>query len=110
MLAGGIAIDATGEPLPAATVAAAKKSDAVLLGAVGGPQWDTLPGDKRRNAHFSACELNWASTPTCGQQSSIQHWRLLPAPPETAAAGIDVMIVRELTAACISATVAAAKV
>jgi len=47
LLAGGIAIDATGEPLPAATVAAAKKSDAVLLGAVGGPQWDTLPGDKR---------------------------------------------------------------
>ena len=47
LLAGGIAIDATGDPLPDATVAACKRSDAVLLGAVGGPRWDTLPGDRR---------------------------------------------------------------
>src|SRR5690554_1086541 len=46
-LAGGIAIDATGEPLPAATITGCRKSDAVLLGAVGGPQWDNLPGDIR---------------------------------------------------------------
>src|SRR5688500_13426809 len=39
-LMGGIAIDETGEALPAATLAAAKASDAVLLGAVGGPKWD----------------------------------------------------------------------
>ncbi|PNS08483.1 3-isopropylmalate dehydrogenase [Solilutibacter silvestris] len=38
-LIGGAAIDATGEPLPADTLAAAKKADAVLLGAVGGPKW-----------------------------------------------------------------------
>lgn len=37
-LIGGAAIDATGEPLPADTLAAAKKADAVLLGAVGGPK------------------------------------------------------------------------
>jgi 3-isopropylmalate dehydrogenase len=37
---GGIAIDETGEPLPPETLAAARASDAVLLGAVGGPQWD----------------------------------------------------------------------
>ena len=42
-LMGGAAIDATGGPLPAATVAACKKADAVLLGAVGGPKWDKLP-------------------------------------------------------------------
>ena len=41
-LAGGIAIDTVGEPLPKDTVEAAKKSDAVLLGAVGGPKWDNL--------------------------------------------------------------------
>ena len=46
-LAGGIAIDATGEPLPPATIAGCRNSDAVLLGAVGGPQWDQLPGSKR---------------------------------------------------------------
>lgn len=36
---GGIAIDATGEPLPAASLAACRSADAVLLGAVGGPKW-----------------------------------------------------------------------
>src|SRR5690348_14582470 len=38
-LIGGAAIDATGEPLPAETLAACRSADAVLLGAVGGPQW-----------------------------------------------------------------------
>jgi 3-isopropylmalate dehydrogenase len=38
-LIGGAAIDATGEPLPAATLAACQAADAVLLGAVGGPKW-----------------------------------------------------------------------
>ena len=42
-LVGGAAIDADGVPLPAATLEAAKKADAILLGAVGGPKWDTNP-------------------------------------------------------------------
>src|SRR5215475_4000579 len=37
---GGAAIDATGEPLPAATLEACRGADAILLGAVGGPKWD----------------------------------------------------------------------
>lgn len=41
-LIGGIAYDATGNPLPEETLAKAKKSDAVLLGAVGGPKWESL--------------------------------------------------------------------
>ncbi len=45
--AGGCAIDATGEPLPEATLHAAQQCDAVLLGAVGGPKWETLPGHLR---------------------------------------------------------------
>ena len=44
---GGCAIDACGEPLPAHTVERCLASDSVLLGAVGGPKWDSLPGDKR---------------------------------------------------------------
>ena len=40
-LIGGAAIDAAGEPLPQATLDAAKAADAVLLAAVGGPKWDT---------------------------------------------------------------------
>ncbi len=47
LIAGGCAIDQTGEPLPAETLEAAKSCDAVLLGAVGGPQWETLPGHLR---------------------------------------------------------------
>ena len=45
--AGGCAIDTFGVPLPDETVEVCKKSDAVILGAVGGPKWDTLPGHLR---------------------------------------------------------------
>jgi 3-isopropylmalate dehydrogenase len=47
MAMGGAAIDQFGEPLPTATREACIRSDAVLLGAVGGPKWDGLPPDKR---------------------------------------------------------------
>ena len=47
LLAGGCAIDETGVPLPDETLTACRKSDSVLLGAVGGPKWDALPGDMR---------------------------------------------------------------
>ncbi len=46
-LVGGVAIDATGEPLPAETLAQAQAADAVLLGGVGGPKWDDLPMHQR---------------------------------------------------------------
>ena len=48
--AGGCAIDETGDPMPEATVEACRQSDAVLLGAVGGPRWDHLEGHKRPEA------------------------------------------------------------
>ena len=44
---GGSAIDLTGMPLPAETLAACKSADAILLGAVGGTKWDALPIGKR---------------------------------------------------------------
>ncbi|HEX3026989.1 MAG TPA: isocitrate/isopropylmalate family dehydrogenase, partial [Clostridia bacterium] len=47
VLMGGCAIDATGVPLPDETVRICRESDSVLLGAVGGPKWDTLPGNLR---------------------------------------------------------------
>jgi len=46
-LAGGCAIDATGHPLPQETIDICKASDSVILGAVGGWQWDHLPGELR---------------------------------------------------------------
>ena len=47
MPVGGAAIDKTGTPLPNETLDACKKADAIFLGAVGGPKWDSLPGGKR---------------------------------------------------------------
>ena len=46
-LIGGAAIDACGEPLPTETVEGCLAADSVLLGAVGGTKWDTLPGNMR---------------------------------------------------------------
>jgi 3-isopropylmalate dehydrogenase len=45
-LVGGAAIDADGVPLPEATKKAADAADAILLGAVGGPKWDTNPDSR----------------------------------------------------------------
>jgi 3-isopropylmalate dehydrogenase len=44
---GGAAVDATGDPLPAQTLAACERADAILFGAVGAPRYDTLPRAQR---------------------------------------------------------------
>ena len=64
LLAGGAAIDETGKCLPDETVEAAKNSDAVLLGAVGGPKWDGLPGEERPEKRCWDLERRWDSSPT----------------------------------------------
>ncbi|MCC6464236.1 MAG: 3-isopropylmalate dehydrogenase [Planctomycetes bacterium] len=96
-LIGGAAIDAVGEPLPAATVEACRGADAVFLGAVGGPRWDSLPPARRpekgllalRRALGVFCNLRPARAwPACLRASPLR--------PEVVA-GADVMIVRELT-------------
>ena len=47
VLMGGEAIDAYGDPLPQSELDKCLQSDSVLLGAIGGPKWEGLPGDKR---------------------------------------------------------------
>ena len=97
-LAGGIAIDATGEPLPAATVAGCRNSDAVLLGAVGGPRWDTLPGDRRPERALLG--LRSALGLYANIRPAILYPSLAAACPlraDIAARGIDLVFVRELT-------------
>ena len=93
---GGCAIDKYGEPLPQETIDICKKSDSVLLGAVGGPKWDNAP--KRPEAGLlgirKALELYSNLRP------SILKPQLKDASPlkdEKLANGLNVMVVRELT-------------
>jgi 3-isopropylmalate dehydrogenase len=46
-LVGGVAIDATGGPLPESTLRLCQQSHAILFGSVGGPKWDNLPQEQR---------------------------------------------------------------
>ncbi len=97
VLMGGAAIDETGEPLPAETLTVCKASDAVLLGAVGGPKWDTLPGDKRPEKGLLGLRKGM------GLFANLRPARLLPAlsascplRADIAAEGFDFLVVREL--------------
>ena len=94
---GGAAYDAAGDPLPDATLALAQRSDAILLGAVGGPKYDTLPRAMRpeqgllriRKALNLFANLRPAMLyPELAQASSLK--------PEVVA-GLDILIIRELT-------------
>lgn len=96
-LIGGVAFDATGEPLPEETLARARAADAVLLGAVGGPKWDSAPRSKRpeRGLLKIRSELGLFANlrvaklyPQLVNASSIK--------PEIIS-GLDLLIVRELT-------------
>ena len=96
-LIGGCAVDATGTPYPEATSKLAKAADAILLGAVGGPQWDNLPREQRPERGLLAIrkELNLFANlrpailyPELANASTLK--------PEVVA-GLDILIVRELT-------------
>jgi len=96
-LIGGAAIDATGSPLPEETVIKAKGSAAILLGAVGGPKWESLPMANRPEKGLLAIrsKLNLFANlrpailyPQLASASSLK--------PEVVA-GLDILIVRELT-------------
>lgn len=98
LLAGGIAIDVTGSPLPNATIAACRKSDAVILGAVGGPQWDNLPGERRPERALLGLRSELGLFANI--RPAILHPALAeacPLHPDTAKKGIDICFVRELT-------------
>ncbi len=96
-LVGGVAIDATGSPLPEETVAQAKQADAVLLGGVGGPQWDHLSTDKRPEKGLlglrSELGLFANLRPALAFGPLAQASSLKPE----LVANLDILIVRELT-------------
>jgi 3-isopropylmalate dehydrogenase len=96
-LVGGAAIDATGGPLPDATLELAKEVDAILLGAVGGPKWEPLDYSIRpeRGLLGLRSELNLFAN----LRPAILYPQLAAASSLKAeiVAGLDIMIVRELT-------------
>lgn len=96
-LLGGAAIDATGVPYPDATAAAAKESDAILLGAVGGPKWDSLEPALRPERGLLAIRSD------LGLFGNLRPAILYPQLAGASSlkpdlvAGLDLLIVRELT-------------
>jgi len=96
-LVGGAAYDETGSPLPQATLDQAKQSDAILLGAVGGPKWEPLDISVRPEKGLLGLRAGLGLF--ANLRPAILYPQLADAStlkPEVVA-GLDIMIVRELT-------------
>ncbi len=96
-LLGGAAVDATGKPYPEATSKLAREADAVLLGAVGGPKWDAMPREQRPERGLLAIRKELGLF--ANLRPAILYPELANAStlkPEVVA-GLDILIVRELT-------------
>ena len=96
-LMGGAAIDATGNPLPAETLAACRDSDAVLLAAIGGYKWDNLPRHQRPETGLLGLRAG------LGLFANLRPAQILPQLIDASSLkrevveGVDIMVVRELT-------------
>lgn len=96
-LMGGCAIDAYGCPLPEETVKGCLASDSVLLGAVGGPKWDALPGNQRPEKGLLGIRKAlglYSNIRPAKLWSSLAH--ASPLKYELVKDGIEIIIVREL--------------
>lgn len=97
VLLGGEAIDKTGGPIPQETIDVCKKSDAVLLGAVGGPKWDHIPSNLRPEVGLLG--IRKALGVFANLRPAILFPQLKEASnlkPEVLGNGLNIMIVREL--------------
>jgi 3-isopropylmalate dehydrogenase len=97
-LIGGAAIDETGNPLPQETIDGCLSSDSVLLGAVGGPKWDSQPANLRPEKGLLGIRA------AMGLYTNLRPAKLYPAlkdecplRSDIVAQGFDLMMVRELT-------------
>lgn len=96
--AGGIAIDRYGEPLPEESLKKCLESDSVLLGAVGGPKWDSLPVHLRPEK--ALLELRKQLGLYANLRPAILYPQLADASPlkeRVVSGGADILVVRELT-------------
>jgi len=94
---GGTAYDASGHPLPEATLQVVRQADAILLGSVGGPQWETL--DRALRPEQGLLGLRSELALFSNLRPAILYPQLVAAStlkPEVVS-GLDIMIVRELT-------------
>jgi len=97
-LIGGAAYDKVGHPLPPATLELCRRSDAVLLGAIGGPKWDSLPVELRPEIGAllplrKELEL-YANLRPCVLFPSLLRASTLK---EEVISGVDILVIRELT-------------
>ena len=105
LLAGGRAIDETGSPLPPETLEAARQCGAVLLGAMGGPKWDKLPGSLRPERGLLGLRAGLGVFANLRPAALLPQLRAAcPLKDEVLIAGnaegkpaFDILIVRELT-------------
>ncbi|HHU17039.1 MAG: 3-isopropylmalate dehydrogenase [Anaerovoracaceae bacterium] len=98
VLAGGAAIDAVGNCLPQDTIDVCKNSDAILLGAVGGWKWDTLPGDKRPERAILGLRKQLGLFANLRPALLFEELaEACPLKSEIIEGGLDIVVVRELT-------------
>ncbi len=98
VLAGGCAIDAVGRCLPQETVDVCRKSDAILLGAVGGWKWDTLPGNERPETALLGLRKELGLFANLRPALLFEELaEACPLKPEIVEGGLDIVVVRELT-------------
>ena len=98
VLAGGAALDAFGIPLPAETLEICKNSDAVLLGAVGGLKWDTLPGNLRPEQALLGLRKGLGLFANIRPAILFDQLKdACPLKTEITEGGLDLIVIRELT-------------
>ena len=96
-LIGGAAIDATGEPLPAESLEMCRNSDAVLLAAIGGYKWDTLPRHLRPETGLLGLRAGLGLFANLRPATIIPQLIDASSLKREVVEGVDIMVVRELT-------------
>lgn len=96
-LIGGAAYEAYGDPYPLESQQLARDCDAILFGAIGGPQWDNLPRDKRPESGLLAMRADLGLYANLRPAILFKELAGASSLKPEIVAGLDILIVRELT-------------